>query len=76
MRYRPSFEAFAELARSHNVVPVYRLFPNTIMVFQSDHLETWRMLPGETPDRSVIEFALYAPCRRYVVQPRPRFVLI
>ena len=24
MRYRPSFEAFAELARSHNVVPVYR----------------------------------------------------
>ena len=24
MRYRPSFEAFAELARAHNVVPVYR----------------------------------------------------
>ncbi len=44
-----------------HVVAVYRLFPNTIVVFQSDHLETWRMLPGETPDRSVIEFAFYSP---------------
>jgi len=44
-----------------HIVVVYRFFPNTIVVFQSDHLETWRMLPGETPDRSVIEFALYAP---------------
>ncbi len=33
-----------------HIVPVYRLFPNTIVVFQSDHLETWRMLPGETPE--------------------------
>ncbi|MGH8676285.1 MAG: aromatic ring-hydroxylating oxygenase subunit alpha [Burkholderiales bacterium] len=44
-----------------HIVPIYRLFPNTIVVFQSDHLETWRMLPGATPDRSLIEFALYAP---------------
>jgi len=44
-----------------HIVPVYRLSPNTIVVFQSDHLETWRMLPGATPDRSVIEFAFYVP---------------
>ena len=44
-----------------HIVPVYRLFPNTVVIFQSDHLETWRMLPGETPDRSLIEFALYSP---------------
>ena len=44
-----------------HIVPVYRLFPNAIVVFQSDHLETWRMLPGETPDRSSVEFALYVP---------------
>ena len=44
-----------------HIVAVYRLFPNTIVIFLSDHLETWRMLPGETPDRSTIEFALYAP---------------
>jgi phenylpropionate dioxygenase-like ring-hydroxylating dioxygenase large terminal subunit len=44
-----------------HIVAVYRLFPNSIVIFQSDHLETWRMLPGETPDRSTIEFALYSP---------------
>jgi phenylpropionate dioxygenase-like ring-hydroxylating dioxygenase large terminal subunit len=44
-----------------HIVAVYRLFPNSLVIFQSDHLETWRMLPGATPDRSVIEFALYAP---------------
>lgn len=44
-----------------HILPIYRLFPNTVFVFQSDHVETWRMLPGESPDRSVIEFALYAP---------------
>ena len=44
-----------------HIVAVYRLFPNSIVIFQSDHLETWRMLPGETPDRSLIEFALYSP---------------
>jgi len=44
-----------------HIIAVYRLMPNTILVFQSDHLETWRMIPGETADRSRIEFAFYAP---------------
>jgi phenylpropionate dioxygenase-like ring-hydroxylating dioxygenase large terminal subunit len=44
-----------------HIVAVYRLMPNAILVFQSDHLETWRMLQGDSPDRSVIEFALYTP---------------
>ncbi len=44
-----------------HILPVYRLFPNSIVVFQSDHLETWRMLPGDAPDRCTVEFALYAP---------------
>ena len=44
-----------------HILPIYRLFPNTLLIFQSDHLETWRMLPGVTPERSTIEFALYAP---------------
>ena len=51
----------SELEVLPHIVVVYRLFPNTIVVFQSDHLETWRMLPGETPDHSVVEFALYSP---------------
>ena len=44
-----------------HIIAVYRLMPNTVLVFQSDHLETWRMIPGETPDRSRIEFAFYTP---------------
>jgi phenylpropionate dioxygenase-like ring-hydroxylating dioxygenase large terminal subunit len=43
-----------------HILPIYRLMPNTIVVFQSDHLETWRVLPGEV-DRTAVEFALYAP---------------
>jgi phenylpropionate dioxygenase-like ring-hydroxylating dioxygenase large terminal subunit len=44
-----------------HILPIYRLMPNSIIVFQSDHLETWRMLPGDVPDRTAVEFALYAP---------------
>ncbi|MGQ0652338.1 MAG: aromatic ring-hydroxylating oxygenase subunit alpha [Betaproteobacteria bacterium] len=44
-----------------NIVPIYRLMPNSIVVFQSDHLETWRVLPGDAPDCTSVEFALYAP---------------
>jgi len=44
-----------------HIIAVYRLMPNAILVFQSDHLETWRMVPGETADRSRIEFAFYSP---------------
>ena len=43
-----------------NILPIYRLMPNTLIVFQSDHLETWRILPGEV-DRTMVEFALYVP---------------
>jgi len=43
-----------------NILPIYRLMPNTLIVFQSDHLETWRVLPTEV-DRTAVEFALYVP---------------
>lgn len=44
-----------------NVLPIYRLLPSTIIVFQSDHLETWRISPGEKVDECKVEFALYSP---------------
>lgn len=43
-----------------NILPIYRLTPNSIIVFQSDHLETWRVLPTDV-DRTMVEFALYVP---------------
>ena len=51
----------AEWEVLRHTVPVYRLFPNTILIYQSDHLETWRMCPGDTPAHCTIEFALYTP---------------
>jgi phenylpropionate dioxygenase-like ring-hydroxylating dioxygenase large terminal subunit len=51
----------AEWEVLRHILPIYRVFPNTVLVFQSDHLETWRMLPGDAPDRCRIEFALYTP---------------
>ncbi|MGE5270069.1 MAG: aromatic ring-hydroxylating oxygenase subunit alpha, partial [Thiohalocapsa sp.] len=29
---------------------VYVLFPNTVFIFQRDHVETWHVFPGDTPD--------------------------
>lgn len=63
---RPGAEAWNSMPEADwdvltHVLPIYRLFPNGIVVFQSDHLETWRILPGDVPDRCSVEFALYAP---------------
>jgi phenylpropionate dioxygenase-like ring-hydroxylating dioxygenase large terminal subunit len=40
---------------------IYVLFPNTIFIFQRDHVETWHMFPGERPDRCAMYASLYIP---------------
>ncbi len=41
---------------------VYVLFPNTVLVVQQDHLETWRIYPvGNDPDRARMYVQLYTP---------------
>jgi phenylpropionate dioxygenase-like ring-hydroxylating dioxygenase large terminal subunit len=41
---------------------VHVVFPNTVLVMASDHLESWRIFPaGESPEESVIEASLYTP---------------
>jgi phenylpropionate dioxygenase-like ring-hydroxylating dioxygenase large terminal subunit len=40
---------------------VYVMFPNTVFVMQGDHLETWRVYPGDTPDESKMHVSLYTP---------------
>jgi len=40
---------------------VYALFPNTVLVWQGDHMETWRVFPGTNPDESVMHASLYIP---------------
>lgn len=40
---------------------VYVLFPNTLFIMQGDHLETWRVYPGATPNDSRMHVSLYTP---------------
>jgi phenylpropionate dioxygenase-like ring-hydroxylating dioxygenase large terminal subunit len=46
---------------THSAI-IYQLFPNTILIWQGDHVETWRAFPvGGATDRCVAEAALLAP---------------
>jgi phenylpropionate dioxygenase-like ring-hydroxylating dioxygenase large terminal subunit len=40
---------------------IYVLFPNTIFLFQRDHVETWHMFPGERADTCSMYVSLYIP---------------
>ncbi|MEQ8992665.1 MAG: SRPBCC family protein [Pseudomonadales bacterium] len=40
---------------------VYVIFPNTVFIMQGDHLETWRVYPGASPDASRMHVSLYTP---------------
>src|SRR5262245_19597312 len=41
---------------------IYVIFPNTVLVMASDHLETWRIFPTEErPAESVMQVSLYTP---------------
>jgi phenylpropionate dioxygenase-like ring-hydroxylating dioxygenase large terminal subunit len=44
-----------------HTVMIYVLFPNTIFLFQRDHVETWHMFPGDRPDRCAMYVSLYIP---------------
>lgn len=46
---------------THSAI-IYQLFPNALLVWQGDHLETWRAFPvGGATDRCIAEAALFAP---------------
>lgn len=40
---------------------IYVAMPNTILFWQGDHYEVWRVFPGDTPETSKLYFSLYAP---------------
>jgi phenylpropionate dioxygenase-like ring-hydroxylating dioxygenase large terminal subunit len=40
---------------------VYVLFPNTVFIFQRDHIESWHIFPGEQPDRCSMYVSFYIP---------------
>ena len=41
---------------------IHVIFPNTVLVMASDHLETWRIFPAvDDPGQTVIQVSLYTP---------------
>ena len=40
---------------------VYVLFPNTVFLFQRDHVETWHVFPDDQPDRCTMYVSFYIP---------------
>lgn len=63
---RPSCQALRNTPESEwdvlkHVAIVYELFPNTVLVWLGDHMETWRVFPGRSPDESVMHALLYIP---------------
>lgn len=44
------------------IVGIYVLFPNTVLVWQLDHVELWHIYPcTDDPERSVVRLDLYTP---------------
>jgi len=39
----------------------YMIFPNTVLVWQGDHFESWTAFPGERPDRCVTHIQSITP---------------
>lgn len=45
-----------------HVISVYQLFPNTIVIWQVDHIEVWRAFPGrDDPSHCDVEMTIYKP---------------
>lgn len=45
-----------------HVISVYQLFPNTIVIWQVDHIEIWRAFPGrDDPSHCDVEMTIYKP---------------
>jgi hypothetical protein len=44
----------------HSAV-IYLLFPNTLVIWQGDHVETWRSFPAGSTGQCTAEAVLYSP---------------
>ena len=45
-----------------HMVGIYVLFPNTVLIWQLDHIELWQIFPGDdAPENSVVQLSLYSP---------------
>ena len=63
---RDSFESYRQGARDglgllEHLAIIYQIFPNTVLVWQGDHFESWTVFPDGSADRMVARASLLAP---------------
>lgn len=66
---RASFAELRGKPKAHMTTPAlikhfavnYMIFPNTVLVWQGDHFESWTAFPGEQPDRCVTHIQSLTP---------------
>lgn len=64
---RRTIDALKQQPRSEwsllpHIVGIYVLFPNTVLVWQLDHIELWHIYPfGDDPNESILRLDLYTP---------------
>lgn len=52
----------AERNYRQHVVAIYQIFPNTLIIWQLDHIEIWRAFPGrDDASRCEVEMTIYKP---------------
>ena len=45
-----------------HIISIYQLFPNSLLIFQVDHIECWRAFPDrDDPSRCDVEMTIYKP---------------
>ncbi len=45
-----------------HIIALYQLFPNSLLIWQIDHVEIWRAFPGrDDPSRADVEMTIYKP---------------
>ena len=45
-----------------HVIVLYQMFPNSLLIWQIDHVEIWRAFPGrDDPSRADVEMTIYKP---------------
>jgi len=63
----PSLKDLRDISESQrnyrqHLFPIYQLFPNTILIWQADHVQFWRAFPGrDNPSCCDVEMTIYKP---------------
>ena len=64
---------FEEVDFLPNVAVNYQIFPNTIIVWQGDHFETWTSFPGSDPGKCRVLVQMAVPRESYTEETIPRW---